>query len=224
MYHEVHRCFPPGSYVMGSSFPMQSGWGWGAMILPYLEQNAVYQQIDFASGTGLGNNLALIARPLPAFRCPSEIGPDTINCVPADSPPFQLASGNYCGSEGVLCGMSCIRFAQITDGTSQTLMLGERLVQQGGGASLPFTSAWCGQVAFADEYDLRSVPYLLPDPNHPINGSPTDPLCFGSWHPQGANFVLADGSCLFLNNSIDSQVFTALGTANGGDTVTVDVP
>jgi prepilin-type N-terminal cleavage/methylation domain-containing protein len=224
MYHEVHRCFPPGSYVMGPSFPMQSGWGWGAMTLPYLEQNAVYRQIDFASGTGLGTNLALIAQPVPAFRCPSEIGPDFISCAPPDNPPFQLASGNYCGSEGVLSSMSCVRIAQITDGTSQTLMLGERLVQQGGGASLPFTSAWCGQVAFADEYDLRSVPYLLPEANHPINSSPADPLCFGSWHAQGANFVLADGSCLFLNNSIDSQVFTALGTANGGETVTVDVP
>ena len=56
------------------------------------------------------------------------------------------------------------------------------------------------------------------------NGSPVDPLCFGSWHPLGANFVLADGSCLFLNNSIDSQVFTALGTPNGGEAVNAESP
>jgi prepilin-type N-terminal cleavage/methylation domain-containing protein/prepilin-type processing-associated H-X9-DG protein len=222
MYHEVHRCFPPGSYVMGSGFPMQTGWGWGAMVLPYIEQNAIYSQIQFGAGTGVGDNLALIAKPITAFRCFSEIGPETIRCAPPDAPPFQLASGNYCGSEGVLSGMSATRMAQITDGTSQTLMLGERLVQPGGPTSLPFTSAWCGQVAFGDDYDLRSVPFLLPDDTHQINGSPHDPLCFGSRHPNGANFAMSDGSCTFLAESIDLKTFCALGTPNGGETVNLD--
>jgi len=224
MYLEVHGRFPPGSYTMGPSFPMQSGWGWGAMLLPYVEQNAIYEQINFGLGTGLGGNLPLIATPISAFRCPSEICAESISCMPIGDSPFKLASGNYCGSEGVLSAMSSVRIAQITDGTSQTLMLGERLVQPGGPTSLPFTSAWCGHVAFAEEYDLRSVPYLLPDANHPINGSPTDPLCFGSRHPLGANFALVDGSCVFLNNSIDGQVFTALGTPDGGEMISVDAP
>src|SRR5262245_92085 len=33
-YHDLHRSFPAGSYAMGPSFPTQTGWGWGAMILP----------------------------------------------------------------------------------------------------------------------------------------------------------------------------------------------
>ncbi len=222
MYHDVHQCFPPGSYVMGPSFPMQSGWGWGAMLLPYVEQDAMYRQINFCVPTAVGDNLQLIATPIAGFRCPSEIDLDTIACMKIGGPAFKLASGNYCGSEGVFNSMSAVKMAQITDGTSQTLLMGERIVQPGGPASLPFTSAWCGQVAFADEYDLRSVPYLLPDPEHPINSSPSDPLCFGSRHPQGANFTLVDGSCVFLNNSIDAQVFTALGTVDGGEMVSVE--
>jgi prepilin-type processing-associated H-X9-DG protein len=194
------------------------------MLLPFIEQNAVYEQINFGLGTGLGGNLPLIATPIAAFRCPSEICAESISCMPLDDSPFKLASGNYCGSEGVLSAMSSVRIAQITDGTSQTLMLGERPVQPGGPTSLPFTSAWCGQVAFADEYDLRSVPYLQPEANHPINGSLTDPLCFGSRHPLGANFVLVDGSCVFLNNCIDGQVFTALGTPDGGEIVNAESP
>src|ERR1700722_4841812 len=65
LYHETHRCFPAGSYVMGSAFPMQTGWGWGAMLLPQLEQNALYRQINFDFGTAVGSNLALIALPTP---------------------------------------------------------------------------------------------------------------------------------------------------------------
>lgn len=222
MYHDSHRCFPPGSYVMGSSFPMQSGWGWGAMALPYVEQTASYSQINLNLGTAVSGNLALIAAPIGFFRCPSEIGPDFISCFPVAESPYQLAAGNYCGSEGVLSDMSSVRIAQITDGTTQTLLLGERLVQPGGPLSLPFTSAWCGQVAFADQYDLRSVPHLMPSSVHPLNSSTTDPSCFGSRHAGGANFVLADGSALFICNSIDLQVYTALGTASGGEYVDVD--
>jgi prepilin-type processing-associated H-X9-DG protein len=222
MYHDVNRCFPPGSYVMGPSFPMQSGWGWGAMVLPYVELHARYKQINFGLRTGDSQNLSLIAQPIPLFRCPAESGPDSVTCTPIGDPSYQLASGNYCGSEGVLTAMSQIRMADITDGTSATLMLGERVVQPGGPSLLAFTSAWCGQVAFTDQYDLRSVPYLSPSPDHPINASLSDPSCFGSRHPNGANFALADGSVVYLNDSIDLTVFTALGTASGGETVHVE--
>jgi prepilin-type N-terminal cleavage/methylation domain-containing protein/prepilin-type processing-associated H-X9-DG protein len=202
LYHDVNRCFPPGSYVMGPSFPMQSGWGWGAMVLTYAELPAIYKQVDFGLKTGDSQNLTLIGQPIALFRCPSEIGTDTVTCTPSSGPSYELASGNYCGSEGVLSAMSQTRLADITDGTSSTLMLGERLVQPGGNSLLPFTSAWCGQVAFAAEYDLRSVPYLGPDPSHPLNASLTDPLCFGSRHPNGANFALADGSVVYLNDAV----------------------
>ena len=77
---------------------------------------------------------------------------------------------------------------------------------------------------YVAEYDLRSVPYLAPSPSHPLNASLSDPLCFGSRHPNGANFALADGSVIYLNDSIDLDVFTALGTASGGETVNVDAP
>ena len=218
LYHDSHLCFPPGSYVMGPSFPMQSGWGWGAMILPALEQQSLHNQIDFRSGTAVGNNLALIATSIPPWRCPSEIAADQIEAFPLDHSPFLLASGNYCGSEGVLAAMSRVRIGDIRDGTSRTLMLGERMVQSGENGTLPFSSAWCGQVAFADVYEYRSVPHLFPSRMHPINASPADALCFGGRHAGGANFVFADGSERFLNENIDGNVFESLGTASGGET------
>jgi prepilin-type N-terminal cleavage/methylation domain-containing protein/prepilin-type processing-associated H-X9-DG protein len=222
LYHDGYLCFPPGSYVMGPSFPIQSGWGWGAMILPSVEQNSLYRQIDFGRGTAVGGNLSLIAASIPLWRCPAEVAAETILAVPIDGhPPFDLASGNYCGSEGILSAMSCVRMANIRDGASQTLLLGERMVQAGDNGALPFTSAWCGQAAFADAYEYRSVPHLMPSRLHPVNASPADPLCFGGRHAGGANFILADGSARFLNENIDGKVWEALGTARGGEAVTV---
>src|SRR5262245_58605742 len=217
LYHDSHLCFPPGSYVMGSSFPMQTGWGWGAMILPSVEQEALHDQLDFAHGTAVGNNLPLIATSIPLWRCPAEIAPDEIEAFPLDHSPFLLASGNYCGSEGVLAAMSRVRIGDIRDGTSRTLILGERMVQSGENGALPFTSAWCGQVAFADVYEYRSVPHLSPSRLHPINASPSDALCFGGRHAGGANFIFADGSGRFLNENMDGVVFESLGTASGGE-------
>jgi prepilin-type processing-associated H-X9-DG protein len=62
---------------------------------------------------------------------------------------------------------------------------------------------------------------LLPNHLHPINASESDVACFGSRHPGGANFVFADGSGRFLNNGINSQLFEALGTANGKEIVSL---
>jgi len=218
-YHTSHLCFPQGSFVMGPSFPIQSGWGWGAMILPAVEQSALSDRLDFGTGTAVAGNLALIATPLSLWRCPSENGPDDITAVPLTHPVFDLASGNFCGSEGVLSAMSCVRIGSIRYGSSATLMLGERMVQPGDDGTLPFTSAWCGQVAFADGYEYRSVPHLQATRLHPVNNAPSDPRCFGSRHAGGANFIMADGSARFFSQNIDGAVFEALGTANGREVV-----
>jgi len=221
MYHDSHLCFPAGSYVMGPSMAIQTGWGWGAMILPYIEQGALYDQINFGQYTASGTNLAVIGTANPFWRCPSDQDLEHITAFPADYPPFDLASGNYCGSEGILYPMSCVRIAQIRDGTSKTFLLGERLVQPGVNGSLPFTSAWCGHVAFPLEYDSCSVPHLMPNQYHYLNISDVDPNCFGSRHTGGANFLLADGSLHFIYNGIDLGVYAALGTINGGEPVQV---
>lgn len=216
-YHSTHSSFPPGSFIMGPSFPMQTGWGWGAMILPYVGEGPLHQRLDFGSGTAVGGNLALIGQPLALWRCPSDVSLQTIRVFPLDQPPFELASGNYCGSEDVLSPMSHTQLGGIRDGESQTLLLGERLVIPGSNGSLPSTAAWCGQIAYQTAYEYRSAPHLQPSRFYPINLSPTNPTCFGSRHRGGANFVFADGSTRFIDQTIDPVVFEALGTMSGGE-------
>ncbi len=223
LYNDSHACFPPGSYVMGPASPIQTGWGWGAMILPYVDSGDLYALLDFGHPNATGNNLALIAETDSFWRCPSDYDLELIEGFPANDPPYFLASGNYCGSTGMLGPMSCVRIAQITDGTSKTFLAGERIVQPGSTGSLPFTSAWCGTVAFTAEYDSCSVPDLMPNPFHYLNLSDTDPNCFGSRHLGGANFVFADGSLQFISNSISPAIYSAMGTINSGDVVVLPV-
>jgi len=219
-YHDTHLSFPSGSYVMGPSFPTQSGWGWGAMILPYIDQGPLYQQLDFKLGTAVGSNLPIIGRSLPIWRCPTDTGPTRLTIQSLDHGEYDLASGNYVGSGGILSEMSSSKMHDIVDGPSNTFLLGERLVQVGQNNTLPFTSAWCGHVAFADAVEYRSVPHLTATRNHLINASESDALCFGSRHSGSAHFVFADGSARLLSQYIDADLFEALGTANGGEAVT----
>ena len=218
-YHHAHSIFPPGSLVRGPSFPILSGWGWGAMILPELEQAALYQQLDFNHGTAVALNRDRIATSLTIWRCPSEVEPGLMTVGSVLHPQIDIASGNYCGVAGILREMSRTRIGDITDGTSQTLMVGERVIQPGANGSLPHTSGWFGQIAFVDGYEYRSVPHVHVHRDFPINGTMTSPDHFSSRHSGGAIFGLADGSARFLSENLDSLVFESLGTPDGGESI-----
>jgi len=89
-YHDTYKVLPPGyvRYHGGVIQRNRSHWGWGALILPHLEQQALYDQLDVigvslqeaAADTGTGGKLSLMKEPIDAFRCPSDTGPE-INSV-----------------------------------------------------------------------------------------------------------------------------------------------
>ncbi|RLS57507.1 MAG: DUF1559 domain-containing protein [Planctomycetota bacterium] len=219
LYHEQHLRFPAGSYVLGPAFQQLSGWGWGAMILPSIEQAALYNQLDFSQGTAVGGNLPLIATPLGEWRCPTDIASEQMMIHPVGRPALQVASGNYSGSAGLLSEMSSHRISDVTDGTSQTILLGERVVDVSQNGSLPHTAGWFGQIAYPDGYEYRSVPHMAIRRAFPINGSMTGARHFSSRHMGGAGFCLADGSARFINKNIDGQLWEFLGTPAGGETL-----
>ena len=128
-YHDAHRTVPPGCIIMGDSPEALSGWGWGAMVLPFTEQSALYNTINFELGTTVGSNRAVVAQPIPFWWCPSDIGPSVCTINVGGAGAVAVATGNYCGSQGMLSPLVCVRFGDVTDGLSQTLMLGERVHQ-----------------------------------------------------------------------------------------------
>ncbi len=218
-YHEIHSRFPAGSYMIGPSFRTMSGWGWGAMILPHVEQAPLYHQIDFHVGTAVASNQAVIATPVSLWRCPSDVALERMTIFPVGRPSLDIASGNYCGVNGLLHEMSSKRIADVIDGTSQTLLLGERVVDQSTNGSLPHTAGWFGQVAYSDGYEYRSIPHMATFHAFPINGSLSSAQHFSSRHTGGAIFGLADGSVRFVSEHIDSHLWESLGTPAGGETI-----
>jgi hypothetical protein len=122
--------------------------------------------------------------------------------------PNNIPAGDFAGMFGRF--PTSIRFEDVKDGTSNTLMVGE---------TLPGHCRW--NSVFAPNFSTTST-------NIPLNtmenaGASTDNwwrTCgFKSLHPGGAAFAMGDASVHFLSESIDFQLFNALGTRNGHEVV-----
>jgi prepilin-type N-terminal cleavage/methylation domain-containing protein/prepilin-type processing-associated H-X9-DG protein len=218
-YHDVHQTLPAGSYTVGPSFRPFSGWGWGAMLLPHIEQQPLYSLIDFHTNTAVGPNRDVIRQQVPLWLCPSDVSPVTITVPLSGSETIQVAAGNYCGVAPVLGELSCTRMGDVHDGTSQTLFLGERVYQPSVAGSFEFTSSWAGSIAAQTEVIPQSIPHLEATRNSAINLALDYPQCFSSRHTGGAHFAFGDGSARLLSETIDIIVFEALGTPSGGESV-----
>jgi hypothetical protein len=227
--------FPPG--WIGVDLPTRqpdpegpTGWGWSSFLLPYAEQRTVHNLLDFR--TPLGDFVQSIEPidGLKLFRCPSDTGTDVFTLA-AESDSSDLAilpTSNYVGNfgtpeledcEGAGPGSLCVgngafnhnttvRWADFPDGLSQTLLVGERSSKLG-------YSTWMGVVAGGEEAFSRILGVADHPPNHPTAHFDD----FGSFHPQGTQLVLGDGSVHFIHQDIDIVVYQSLATRAGGEVV-----
>ncbi len=215
--------------------------GWPLALLPYVEQDAIYQQAVRAfevnrnwEQTAAHPGFAAV---IPTYICPS----DDRTATPQVSQKhrFRAALLNYLGVSGTASGTvdgvlyleSKTRFADISDGTSQTLLVGERppspdfefswwyagVGQDMNGSAEHVMGVRERNVSFEPEHVL----YCVPGPYHFTDGR-RDGVCdvfhFWSLHSGGANFAFADGSVRFLPYTADN-ILPALATRAGGETV-----
>lgn len=217
-YHDVHLTLPSGSLASLSDSEL-SGWGWGAMVLPFIEQSSLYASIDFNTWTAAGiSGQPVIANRVDTFVCPSDIAPER-SVIAIEGPGFvTVATGNFCGVEGMLAARSSVSFGDVTDGLSQTLLLGERVHQFAEDAEdLEFTSSWIGKLVSDRDDVTNSIPHLPTTAIISINRSFRTAGAFTSRHPGGAQFVFGDGAVQLLSQHMDLDVFAAIGTRNGGE-------
>lgn len=249
-YHDTHSVFPPG-YVISPTFstPCSSanganGYGWGTMILPFLEQSAMYDALksetnDFAqnrpwSCDGGQTASDLVSQPIAAFVCPSDAkGPTSTT---ANASGNCAAKSNYIGisgsdtqdacnnSDGMFYGNSKIRMRDITDGTSNTLMVGEREAKSN---TRRRDGIWVGTNGSKDNFfDSIGHGYAIAPTGSSDAGirvrtkinydGTSENVAYSSFHQGGAQFVLADGSVRFLSENMNEENFAWLGQRNDG--------
>ena len=239
-YHSALNQLPPG-YTASAAYPGTApGWSWAAYLLPYLEQNNLATQIN------LNNPLesqAAIQTVLKGFLCPSDpllptpfaittVTGSTIcmaapssyaACVGSDDSEVDDPTGN-----GVFYRNSAVRLTDITDGTSQTVLVGDRAWSDSKGtwAGIPNgsvtrsgpTNPWatttgpghCLVLVHANWINIKTD----------ADGGLDD---FSSKHTGGVNLLFGDGSVRFIRSiTVDGPeryAFWAMGTRSGGELI-----
>lgn len=240
-YHSSHKRLPPGyvasSDAVGAEFG--NGWGWGSMILPEMEQSSLMQQINFSLPIEHPFHSVNRLISLSAFICPSDTVQPQWNVVRRDasgnvtSTICQVASANYVGvfgirepvgdGDGVLFRNSRIGMKDILDGTSSTMMLGERSAKWG-------DATWVGAVTGAALFPpvgSPALPHVEPSSSmvlgHTFEGAPNSQDLelnnFSSLHAGGGHMIFADGHVQFISSSTEKQTFRALSTRAGSETL-----
>jgi prepilin-type N-terminal cleavage/methylation domain-containing protein/prepilin-type processing-associated H-X9-DG protein len=244
-YHDAHRQFPPGysSGVAANGDDTGPGWGWAAYLLPHVEQQPLFAQINLAVPIEAPQHAAARTTTVKSYLCPADFPPPALQVGPRSasgqllSITCTVAPASYTGSfgvsepgvdgEGVFFRNSQVKIADLTDGTSQTLLAGERSYRYS-------ETTWVGAVTGTKTVPPPGSPlplevdeasnFVLSHVGEMLDGAarPYEINNFSSNHPGGATFVFADGHVRFLTRATDFQTLKALTTRQGGETPTGD--
>jgi prepilin-type processing-associated H-X9-DG protein len=232
-YHDALDAFPPGASVNAVSFPRFQYLSWQARILPWVERQEMwdrslmsFRQQDDIQGAA---HTPIRSTPISLYVCPADArGMEThfYYNVPVALTNYLGVSGqNYRSLDGILFCNSRVRITDVADGTSATLMVGERPASADvrfgwwyGGLGQKETGSLDSHLGtrelnHATGLSSCSAPFAFQDPDV---SKGCDVFQFWSLHPGGANFAFADGSVRFLPYSSNS-ILPALSTRASGE-------
>jgi prepilin-type N-terminal cleavage/methylation domain-containing protein/prepilin-type processing-associated H-X9-DG protein len=212
--------------------PNDPGWSWFSLILPYLEQAPLHSTIEFNLPVRNPASATVRVVPLTVAACPSDTGAGVYTILDEFNSPlgeahtisyaacfgtFGLINTDPDYGSGVFQRNSRTRTGDIRDGTSTTILVGER-------SALFAKSPWAGVFTtgtvrttpgapvFTSIVELAPAMALARMGNRSINSPYSEPYDFFSGHPGAAYFLFADGSVRPLSESTDLDVLHALGT------------
>ena len=217
-YEVAHDCFPPGSVnptgpVKNTTSDYHMGWIVG--LLPFMEQQNLYGKIDRNFGAYHAKNSLARDIVLPTLICPSDWSTRKVNGI---------GTTNYAGiyndaevpidmkCNGILYLNSSTRYEQITDGSSNTMLVSEKLRAVDSLGWISGTRDTLRNVAGFGTATVR--PGTLA-----ANGDPLAVGTLSSAHAGGVQAVFADGSSRFLSNSTSATVLDLLANRQDGEPI-----
>jgi hypothetical protein len=183
-YHDTYKTFPPAYIADSDGTPIRS---WRTLILPFVEQQPLYQRYDFHVPWDAPENQFAVNTPIRTYACPSD---------PASE--FAPMDTNYVlitGTGTIFDIEKKATFRYITDGTSNTIMAVE--MQSSG-------------INWSEPRDMDIEVFVA---MFGPNGTGQN----DSSHPGGLNVAMANGAVRFLNFTMSQQDARALATSAGGE-------
>ena len=221
-YEMAHEVLPPG--VVNPDGPIRSepqGYhiSWLIQVLPYIDEQNVFELFDFATGVYAEENRKIRKLTVSTLRCPSDFYPGQ----------KEVGHTNYAGCQndveapidvnntGIFFLNSAVHFQEIPDGSSNTIFVGEKLLNDGDLGWVSGTRATLRNTGskINEEQDRRRR-------NRRADPPESDPLYvggFGSRHAAGAHFTMGDASVRFLAENIKPEVFQRLSNRADGEMI-----
>ncbi len=278
-HHDTNHAFPNGWAgefwnPVDNKWEASGGWAWGVRLLPYLEQVPLHDSANFSFNVSDPESRTIRSTVLSCFVCPTSTGKGPVRFGPKHPGATRdLAAGQYVGNEGafdidnyrtddtdplpcfpdghdgVLFQDSAVAISDITDGTSNTFLVGERSrnVADATWVGVPIfdkSAVWIGTKSTWSRPNKsmpasvavlgRTGPFPgITDPNCPEH-IPPDPRIgtpnrkdagldeYNSQHPGGCNFLFCDGSVRFIRDGVRPQPFRYLATIANGEAISAD--
>ncbi|MEM7782416.1 MAG: DUF1559 domain-containing protein [Planctomycetota bacterium] len=254
-YETAAQRFPSG-------WQQQNGWGWTTELLPFFEQENLYNKFDLDQSLIKPEFSAWIRTRISGLFCPSslnssstfplELEPDGdsfeigrthyVGCIGSSVATEEMDDGQTCPSstltgtddfiDGVFYENSTTPMRDIRDGTSYTILVGEK-------SSDIFDSQWSGVVGGSVYPGWRVVAWTGEPPNNPMRTTPKIVIQNGvevpleihfhgfaqlnSMHAGGFTmFAMCDGSARQISKSIDPIMFRGMGTIQGSEIISLE--
>jgi prepilin-type N-terminal cleavage/methylation domain-containing protein len=241
-YHDVNGTLPPGGTTAGTQ-----GLSYLVLILPFVEQSNLHKPFNLKEAYNTPTNSALGLQPVSTYQCPvapelyteasfefvGDKKPFTAHYVANQGPKNPPANTYRVGPpvtqgamalQGVMGMDTKYRFADITDGTSNTFLIGELAFKLPNVPPAGYRSwtrgCWNGDPDLQCTFS-KNVRFALNSTLY--NGSNNyNDMSFGSVHPGGASFALCDASVRFVNESISMTVYWSTASRNGNEVEVID--
>jgi prepilin-type N-terminal cleavage/methylation domain-containing protein len=244
-YHDTYRIFPSGGMSGGNRLAFQ------VLILPFMELNSLYDQVDFKAFAGNGYDAAaqvIETQQVGGFICPSSVrakrfqdGSTTVYTThyygimgPKGNNPVRVPVVAYgwdntsapghlgFALQGVLIRGGAKGMSDVLDGTANTFLAGELSWSTSlAGANNPSYRKWIRGCDGAGCGGCKNIADGIRVT--PFNGSNNwNDVSFGSEHPGGCHFVMCDAAVRFVTDNVDLVVYKSTASADGTETEVVN--